>query len=84
MWGTISLPFDLGVIGGPGCRLYNDPLILVPLTNSSGSAQFSVVLPNAASTAGATFYTQAWAVDGAANNLGVTVSNGVEGRIGAK
>jgi Galactose oxidase, central domain len=83
-WGAISLPFDLGVLGAAGCKLYTDPLLTVGLTNTGGSAGFSATLPNVASTAGATFYTQAWAPDSAANNLGLTVSNPVEGRIGAK
>jgi hypothetical protein len=83
-WGALSLPFDLAPLGASGCLLSTDPLLLVPMTNNGGTASFVATVPGSPSTLGAVFYNQAWAADATANSLGITVSNGGEGKLGAK
>ncbi len=35
MYGTVPLPFELSVIGGNGCFLYNDALVMIPTSTSA-------------------------------------------------
>jgi hypothetical protein len=45
-WGALKLPLDLGIIGAPGCKVWNDVLIsLATVTNASGAATYSLPLP---------------------------------------
>lgn len=82
-WGSLSLPFDLRVLGAPGC------LLLASLENAfvvparGGQATWSVAVPNVASVLGGRFYNQAYVLDGA-NALGLVVSNAAAGRVGAR
>ena len=52
------------------------------VTGSGGVAQFPVAIPNVTSLIGGHVYTQFGCVDLAANQLGVTMSNGLDTLIG--
>ena len=71
------LPFDLGVIGAPGCSLRVSTESASTITGSSGSgfATFRLPIPNLSSLLGAQVFTQGLCLDTAANVLGVTVSD---------
>ncbi len=61
-WGGIPLPLDLGSLGLPGCRVYNDLAVVIPKkTSTSGSATFSVKVPNKAYLKGQSLHGQ-WVV----------------------
>lgn len=46
-FGSIKLPFDLGVLGLRGCTLYQDSIVIFPTTaNGSGSASFELTVPS--------------------------------------
>lgn len=79
--GLGSLPFDLGVVGAPGCRLLCDLAATAGVGHSGGTGSFTMRLPNIRALAGTTFYNQAYVLDPGANGLGVTVTNGGEGRL---
>lgn len=83
-WGGVSLPFDLTVIGMPGCRLLVDPRADYPLTNVSGHALSSLPVPVDTRLLGRAVYNQAVVFDAGANALNTTVSNGGAGTFGAK
>lgn len=84
-WGTIGLPFDLGVIGAPGCRVLAEPAAVAgPLANRAGTATVSVNVPAFPGHAGVTLYLQGWVTDPGANRLGIVVSPGGALTIGAK
>ena len=78
-YGPTPLPLSLGFLGAPGCTLYcsGDDLNMIPNVLGTGLWQWNV--PN---VPGASFYTQAFAFDAAANPLGITSSNGATGVIG--
>lgn len=79
-WGGGSLPFDLGLIGLPGCQLLTSSEIGLPLTNQVGTAQWSLAIPLDARLHGATFHNQGFVLDAAMRPLGV--SNGGTATIG--
>ncbi len=82
--GGIPLPFDLSGLGAPGCKVLADPFLGQVLTISQGMAQGSVPLPANPAILGLSIFNQGFVVDPKANNLGLTTTNGGEGKIGAK
>ena len=74
--GAISLPFDLGLIGAPGCFVRVDPLVTIAvLADANGTAFFDFPLvPNLAAR-GFTVYAQALCLDPPLNAAGLSVSN---------
>ena len=62
---------DLSFAGAPDCRLYVVPEILAPaVADLAGQYAFSFQMPAHPSLAGASFYTQGFPVDAAANRWG--------------
>jgi hypothetical protein len=78
----LPLPLDLAPLGAPGCRLALDPMLTFGLVGTSGSAPFALPIPNNPTLTGFAFYLQAAVVDGPANTLGLTFSNGGEAIVG--
>ncbi len=78
----LSLPFDLGTIGGQGSFLYTGRTIEVPMavttTTQGYRANVKLPLPNNSSYAGFKLFGQSWFADKNSNNLGVVTSNAVE------
>jgi hypothetical protein len=62
--GGLTLPFDLGVLGFKGCKLYaSDEFYLGPaVTNAAGEATFPLPVPNTGSLSGLNFYVQSFVV----------------------
>lgn len=82
-WGALVLPFNLAVVGAPGCTVYNDGVILFGLTTgNAGTATQPIPLANNPTLIGAVFFNQFFARDAAANNLGWTFTNGGRGVVG--
>ena len=70
------LPLDLSSLGAPSCflRVSTNSLTSVLGAANSGFATFSLPIPNLAVYLGARFYTQGLSLDGAANLLGLAIS----------
>jgi hypothetical protein len=83
-WAGLALPFDLGPLGMPGCRLLVSIDLFLPLTTSSGTADLDLPIPNAPVLLGLAFHVQGMAVDPPASAFGVTVSNGCHAVIGGR
>ena len=76
--GNLPLPFDLTVLGAPGCFLRVDPAITFGLvTDAGGFAFLDLAFPANPALRGATFFGQALCFDPAVagNTLQLTVSN---------
>lgn len=76
---------DLGTLAGAGatgCLLHVQPIDLVILVPVGGTAAYAFTVPNNPSLAGASLLTQGLALDGGANAMGVTSSNGLRVVIG--
>ena len=80
----VSLPFDLGGIGMPGCDLLhsNDVFGLGAVPVSATGLDFSFPIPIQASLVGSRVYLQAFAVAPGANAAQVVTSNGIEWILG--
>jgi hypothetical protein len=74
-WGALVLPFDVGVLGLTGCRLYASGELSLTAINTGGSGFAPVPIPNAPSLVGARLYVQGLVRDPAANRFGATLSN---------
>jgi hypothetical protein len=81
-WSGVPLPFDLGLLGMPGCTLYTGAEIVTPLTATGGVASWTMTLPYDIGLIGARAYQQALIVDPGTNLLGMIVSNAGEIRLG--
>lgn len=69
-------PFDLGLLGAPGCTMYTNAAISVPMsTSSSGTSRITVNVPNVPSLACFKLYFQWVNLDPMANTLGITTSD---------
>ena len=70
-------PLDLASIGAPGCSVYVNPDVLLPLSpvDPSGAATTEIQIPNLPQLVNYTFYLQWAALDPAANAFGFTTSN---------
>jgi len=82
--GDSNAPLELSPLGMPGCSLYANPLVTLPLTNQGGTATWSVPIPNDPSYVGVSLYTQGFVTSPGSNPLGMVVSNACELRLGAK
>lgn len=79
------LPFDLGIIGMPGCQLLmSGDELTASLSNVSGRAPWTVRFPLDLRLIGTHYYLQAAVLDPTVNPLGVIVSNGGQAFIGMK
>jgi hypothetical protein len=74
-WGGLTLPFDLAVVGAPGCHLGIDILFMqFALASLAGTASFGLALPGRPDLLGTTLRFQGFDIDPLANPLGVTTS----------
>ena len=80
------LPLNLAILGMPGCLLQVDPAAssFVSGAFGSGSAVWSLPLPNSARLLGQQFFVQGGVFDPTANAGGFTVSNAGACVIGGK
>ncbi|PIE22431.1 MAG: hypothetical protein CSA62_12515 [Planctomycetota bacterium] len=75
-FGGLSLPFDLGVMGAQGCKLYVELLALVALAaDKQGALSQAIPVPNDPKLSGLKLYFQCCALDAKANLLGLSFSN---------
>ncbi|MBI5852151.1 MAG: hypothetical protein HZB39_14145 [Planctomycetes bacterium] len=80
-FGSLTLPLPLASLGAPGCSLLASPdavfgVVAMPI------ATFPVTVPYLPPVAGLTFFAQSVSLDVAANQLGITTSNGLAMTIG--
>lgn len=85
--GGAPLPLDLGVIGAPGNKLYQDVALSIPLTNWNGTfigneTTTILSLPNDPSLEGIAFYAQSGVIDIPSNALGLVTSEALEVVVG--
>jgi hypothetical protein len=82
--GTVNLPYDLGPQGAPGCPVLASigSTLFVP-TDATGRATASLGIPPNVNLQGLRFYDQWFVLDGTANVLGLTASNGGAGTVGS-
>ena len=78
-YGPTPLPFVLDGLGAPGCSILASGDALMLLSNVLGNAAWTLPIPN---VGGTVFFTQAFALDPAANALGLTSSNGGQATVG--
>lgn len=80
--GALPLPFDFGLIGGPGCLVHVSSEFSQVAVAAGGSAPSSFAVPNNSGLLGFLIYQQAVVLDAAANALGLTTSNALRVRLG--
>ncbi len=71
---------DLTFLGMPTCALLTEPVVILPISGTGGSASWTWSAVSGA--VGDAFYGQALVLDPLATVLGYTISNGVSARIG--
>ncbi len=83
LFGSLSLPFDLGLIGAPSCAQRVSLDVDLPLTvDGDGVATLDLSIPDDLIFVGNSLYLQAVVLNPAANQLGAITSNGLRLRIG--
>ena len=81
--GGVPLPFDLGFLGAPGCRLYVNDTIFTPApVLPDGTARVDFLVPPLPVLKGARFHNQFIVSDPKANTLQLVFTNGGEGMVG--
>jgi len=74
--GVNQLPFDMTLIGAPGCFVLVDLLVGASmLTDARGGASLTLSIPSSSALVGVTTYAQWAVVDASANALQVVTSN---------
>jgi hypothetical protein len=82
-WLGLTLPFDLGIINAPGCRvLCSHDAVLPQTADGAGAASRLLGVPGDPALLAAVFFNQWIVVDPPANPLQLTTSNGGKGTIG--
>ena len=82
-WSGLPLPVDLGFLGAPGCCLVTDSVINLPvLVGAEGVVEVPYAVPQNPVFTGLGFYNQFLVLDGTANALGLTTSNGGAALVG--
>jgi hypothetical protein len=82
-FGQLGLPFDLVLIGAPTCLLLNDHVVVISgQTGFGGRHTVQFPFPGNTSFIGLSLFSQFFCVDAAANQLGITTSNGYETVLG--
>lgn len=83
-WGGVPLPLDLTFMGLPGCNIYTDLLVSVPIqANIAGIATLSMPVPANPALVGAVGYNQWGVLDSRVNpSLGFAMSDGVKVTLG--
>jgi hypothetical protein len=80
--GGLPLPFDLSVIGMPGCSLLAEIGETFFLFGAPPTVTWSVTIPLDTLFLGVFFYNQAAVADPGINAMNLTVTNGARARIG--
>jgi hypothetical protein len=83
-WLNVKLPADLSSAGMPGCYLRVEPRILQLMTVTGGVGTGALPVPPHIPLIGVKFYCQTANIDYKSNKGNTTVSNSLEGLIGAK
>jgi hypothetical protein len=83
-FGGITLPFDLRLLGMPGCSLLCSGQFVDPMAYLGGALRAALPLPLDPALQGAVFYQQALLADPAANAAGVITSQALEHRLGLR
>ncbi len=86
-WGSQTLPFDLGPMGAPGCKLYTDLVTAFSGFTDPASAKGYVdfrkpLIPYDKNLVGATIFEQLAVLDPSYNALGVRMSSGLKETLG--
>lgn len=82
-WNGQPLPFNLGVVGAPGCQLRIDAAItLAGVATAGGNKATVVAFPNDPSLVGARLYSQYLVYDPPANAFDWTITNAVRTTLG--
>jgi hypothetical protein len=85
-FGSVPLPFDLTPLGGTGCSLYNDWIVVLvgaTVAGANGAATIPVPIPNDPTLVNSTHYSQYAFVEPTANPLGAFTTPGRSNRISA-
>jgi hypothetical protein len=77
-------PFDMSVIGMPGCFLYIHPILCVPISTGLGRAVLLLNIPNDPQLLGKIFFNQAVINDRPVNRFGMIMSNAGKGTVGSR
>lgn len=80
LWGSTALPMSLGLIGLPACSLRTSVDVALPLTNTAGTATWSLPIPASPFLHGVNLFAQALVTDTALQAQ--SVSNAVRLSIG--
>jgi hypothetical protein len=82
-WNGVPLPFDLGPLGAPGCRLLaSGQVIDLVATDGNGSGSHTYHVPDDRTVLGAVSYNHHVVLDRQANPLGLVTTRGGRGQIG--
>ena len=81
-WAGTALPRPLDPIGMPGCLLRVPPESIYAIAGSHQRATLSLPVPLQAALLGTAIYQQGFAIDPAANSLGLTATNSVRATVG--
>jgi hypothetical protein len=84
-WSGLPLPASLAPLGAAGCSVLASPDVLLPATNFNGTAYMTIVLPpQVVPSSTPAFFVQSFAIDPAANTLGLVLSNAGSVAIGIR
>ncbi len=81
-WNGLALPFDLSVIGMPGCQMLTSGDAQLRVLAIGSATLVAITIPNDPALLGKTFYCQSVFTDVLANPFGVVLSNAVAATIG--
>ena len=73
-WGGLPLPLDLSPLGFAGCTLYVEPMILEPLSNLGGFADWTIAMPASPGLDGFEFFLQGFVLTPGFNTGGGVLS----------
>ncbi|MEZ5966956.1 MAG: kelch repeat-containing protein [Planctomycetota bacterium] len=83
-WNGIPLPFDLGLVGAPGCSLRVGLDVVLPMQVASGSATQAFLVPASSALLGRTLFQQAIVLAPGVNAAGVVLSSARAALIGTR
>lgn len=75
-WDGVPLPFDLSVVGMPGCTLYNDVATSPLLFKRGSTAEWSLVVPDLPGLLGLDAFFQVLVLEPGVNAFGGILTNG--------
>lgn len=79
-YGTLALPFNLGIIGMTGCTLYTNDLGagLTSATSATGTGSVTIPIPFLTTIVGLQLFSQWFVVDPGANGLNLVTSDALQ------